>query len=65
MKKRADLLMPGDRIVSENDGVVMVLKNMEASDGDRVLMVLKPNGKRTLLKVARLQEVPLHTDRVL
>jgi len=62
VKKRADLLTPGDRIVSEKDGVVTVLKNMDASDGERVLMVVKANGKKTLLKVAPWHEVPLHAE---
>ncbi len=56
------MLTPGDRIVSEKDGVVTVLKNMAASDGDCVLMVVKANGKRTLLKVAPSHEVPLHAE---
>jgi hypothetical protein len=65
VRKRAELVKPGEKIFRADLGVVEVLKVMETGTGYVALLVLRSNGGQALLKIHPWEEVLLHTERIL
>ena len=65
MRKRAEELKPGEKIVRAELGVVEVLKVMEAGNGYVALRVVRADGGQTLLKIHPWETVLLQTERIL
>jgi hypothetical protein len=65
VRKRAELVKPGEKIIRADLGVVEVLKVMETGTGYVALLVLRSDGRQALLKIPPWDEVLLHTERIL